>query len=244
MQQLTGSNHVGARRALEPSFAEMARYREAGFDLIPLHAWNKKDQRGRDRGKSPIDPTWQRRTYSADSVLERAQHSGLNVGFRIPADVVVLDVDPRNFPEGRDSLAEVTAALGIDLSVAPHVVTGSCGHHFYFRKPPDAQTLESLEQFPGIEFKTIGRQVVAAGSVHPCGGLYRWDEFSPDFTEMPDLPARALDAMLRPVREGLGQKLFMTDWNTSARRLGSFAENTWPPLATAMSVSASGDASP
>lgn len=63
MQQLTGSNHVGARRALEPSFAEMARYREAGFDLIPLHAWHKKDQRGRDRGKSPIDPTWQRRAY-------------------------------------------------------------------------------------------------------------------------------------------------------------------------------------
>lgn len=194
-------NHVGARRALEPSFAEMVRYREAGFDLIPLHAWNKKDQRGRDRGKSPIDPTWQRRAYSAESVLERAQHSGLNVGFRIPAGVVVLDVDPRNFPEGRDSLAEVTAALGIELSVAPHVVTGSGGHHFYFRKPADAQTLESLEQFPGIEFKTIGRQVVAAGSVHPCGNPYRWDEFSPDFADMPDLPATALEAVRRPVRE-------------------------------------------
>ena len=206
MQQLTGSNHVGARRALEPSFAEMARYREAGFDLIPLHAWNKKDQRGRDRGKSPIDPTWQRRAYSADSVLERARHSGLNVGFRIPADVVVLDVDPRNFPEGRDSLAEVTAALGIDLSVAPHVVTGSGGHHFYFRKPADAQTLESLEQFPGIEFKTIGRQVVAAGSVHPCGNPYRWDDFSPDFADMPDLPTTALDAVRRPVREHLGRE--------------------------------------
>lgn len=201
MQELTGTNHVGARRALEPSFAEMARYREAGFDLIPLHAWNKKDQRGRDRGKSPIDPTWQRRAYATDAVLERAQHSGLNVGFRIPADVVVLDVDPRNFNEGRDSLAEVTAALGIELSVAPHVVTGSGGHHFYFRKPADAQTLESLEQFPGIEFKTIGRQVVAAGSVHPCGNPYRWDEFSPDFADMPDLPATALDAVRRPVRE-------------------------------------------
>ena len=52
MQQLTGSNHVGARRALEPSFAEMARYREAGFDLIPLHAWHKKDQRGPGRRTS------------------------------------------------------------------------------------------------------------------------------------------------------------------------------------------------
>ncbi len=196
-----GINDAAGRDAATPSFGEMVRYREAGLDLIPLHAWNKKDQRGRDRGKTPIDPTWQRRAYSAEAVLERAQHSGLNVGFRIPSDVVVLDVDPRNFPEGRDSLAEVTAALGIELSVAPHVVTGSGGHHFYFRKPADMLTLESLEDFPGIEFKTSGRQVVAAGSVHPCGGLYRWDEFSPDLADMPDLPMTALDAVRRPVRE-------------------------------------------
>lgn len=30
-----------------------------------------------------------------------AQCSGLNLGVRLPADVVVVDVDPRNFPEGR-----------------------------------------------------------------------------------------------------------------------------------------------
>lgn len=195
------SNDAASSPRLTPSFDEMMRYCEAGLDLIPLHRWDKKDQHGRDRGKSPIDPTWQHRTYSADAVLERAQHSGLNVGFRIPADVVVLDVDPRNFTEGRDSLAEVTAALGIELSVAPHVVTGSGGHHFYFRKPADMQTLESLKAFPGIEFKTSGRQVVAAGSVHPCGGLYRWDEFSPDLADMPHLPTTALEAVRRPVHE-------------------------------------------
>lgn len=196
-----GINNAGAHRALKPLFAEMVRYREAKLDLIPLYAWHKKDQRGRERGKSPIDSTWQRRAYSAEAVLERAQRSSLNVGFRIPADVVVLDVDPRNFPEGRDSLAEVTAALGIELSVAPHVVTGSGGHHYYFRKPADVATLDSLEDFPGIEFKSRGRQVVAAGSVHPCGGFYRWDEFSPDLADMPDLPTSALDAVRRPVRE-------------------------------------------
>ena len=63
------------------------------------------------------------------------------------------------------------------------------------------QTLESLEGFPGIEFKSCGRQVVAAGSVHPCGGLYRWDEFSPDLADMPELPATALEAVRRTVHE-------------------------------------------
>ena len=199
-------DHAAASAHLTPSFDEMRRYREAALDLIPLHRWNQRDGRGRDRGKSPIDPTWQRRAYASDQVLDRARRGGLNVGFRIPADVVVLDVDPRNFPKGRDCLAEVTAALGIDLSVAPHVVTGSGGHHYYFRKPADARTLDSLEAFPGIEFKSRGRQVVAAGSVHPSGGRYVWDEFSPDLGDMPDLPPQALASIRRPERPAAGDR--------------------------------------
>lgn len=199
-------DHAAVSPHLTPSFDEMQRYREADLDLIPLHKWDRKDPRGRDRGKSPIDPTWQRRTYSTDEVLKRAQRGGLNVGFRIPADVVVLDVDPRNFPDGRDSLAEVTAALGIDLSVAPHVVTGSGGDHYYFHKPADARTLDSLADFPGIEFKSQGRQVVVAGSVHPSGRRYLWDEFSPDLGDMPDLPPTALAAIRRPDRPAVGDR--------------------------------------
>ncbi|WP_399697543.1 AAA family ATPase [Xenophilus sp.] len=199
-------DHAAASAHLTPSFDEMRRYREAALDLIPLHRWDQRDGRGRDRGKSPIDPTWQRRAYSPDQVLDRARRGGLNVGFRIPADVVVLDVDPRNFPQGRDCLAEVTTALGIDLSVAPHVVTGSGGHHYYFRKPADARTLDSLEAFPGIEFKSQGRQVVAAGSVHPSGGCYVWDDFSPDLGDMPELPPQALASIRRPERPAAGNR--------------------------------------
>lgn len=56
-------NHAAAPSRLTPSFDEMARYREAKLELIPLHRWNAVDAKGRDRGKSPIDPTWQHRAY-------------------------------------------------------------------------------------------------------------------------------------------------------------------------------------
>ena len=42
-------------------------------------------------------------------MLRRAERDGLNVGVRLPPTWMVLDVDPRNFPEGRDPLAHLLA---------------------------------------------------------------------------------------------------------------------------------------
>lgn len=100
--------------------------------------------------------------------------------------------------------------LRLDLSQAPHTVTGSGGHHYWFTKPTDVQLLDSLEDYPGVEFKSHGRQVVAAGSVHPCGRRYEWDDLSPDLDDAPELPATLLRLTRRPVRAhgdaaGLGE---------------------------------------
>ena len=153
------SNHAPAQAGLTPSFEAARAYRQARLELIPLRA----------RDKVPADRRWQAREYDDAQTLERAQCGGLNLGVRLPADVVVVDVDPRNFPEGHDSLAELAAAVGLDLASAPHVITGNLdqpGHHYYFRKPKGAVLLDSVEGFEGVEFKSLGRQVVAAGSVH------------------------------------------------------------------------------
>lgn len=115
----------------------------------------------------------------------------------------MVDVDPRNFPEGRDSLAELAAAVGLPLSSAPHVLTGNRdhpGHHYYFLKPAGVSLLDSVEGFEGVEFKSLGRQVVAVGSVHPTGGLYRWAPDSPPLHNMPDLPARLVEMARRAYR--------------------------------------------
>ncbi|WP_206212416.1 hypothetical protein, partial [Pseudomonas viridiflava] len=56
-----------------------------------------------------------------------------------------------------------------------------------FKKPADVSLMDSLQDYPGIEFKSFGRQVVATGSVHPGGqkevdpekaDYYRWDDFA------------------------------------------------------------------
>lgn len=170
----------------------------AGLTLIPLHVWNAVDARGRPRGKTPRDGEWQARDYDSREVLELAARHGLNVGVRLPSDWVVLDVDPRNFPQGRDALAELIRDVELDLSVAPHTITGSGGHHYWFRKPADAQVLDSLENYPVVEFKSIGRQVVAPGSIHPNGTPYRWDDLAPFPEEAPQLPEVLLRLIRRP----------------------------------------------
>jgi hypothetical protein len=188
---------------------DMAPYRGCGLHLIPLHAWNAVDKKGRDRGKTPRDAAWQAKEYDQDVVLELAGQ-GLNVGVRLPSTVLVLDVDPRNFPEGRDSLRELVKDARLDLSPCPHTITGSGGHHYWFRKPPDVSLLDSLEDYQGIEFKSLGRQVVATGSVHPNGRHYEWDDLAPSLDLMPPMPDNLLKLCRRPTRAhgeaaGLGE---------------------------------------
>lgn len=189
-----GINDAAGSAAATPSFEAASEYRRVRLDLIPL----------RRRDKMPADKRWQERVYDQGEVLERARRDGLNLGVRLPADVVVVDVDPRNFPEGRDSLAELAAAFDLPLASAPHVLTGNMEHpgqHFYFRKPAGAVLLDSLDGFEGVEFKSLGRQVVAPGSVHPTGGMYRWALDSPPLHDMPELPAKLVEAVRRPERK-------------------------------------------
>ena len=196
--------------ALLPRAADMHTYINSGLQLIPLHTWDAVDSKGRDRGKTPRDGAWQAREYDSHGVIELASKHGLNAGVRLPPTIMVLDVDPRNFPPGRDSLAEIVADLAIDLSLAPHVITGSGGHHYYFTKPADVDLLDSLESYQGIEFKSMGRQVVSAGSIHPCGKHYEWDDLAPGLDEMPPMPDTLLRFCRRPTRAhgdaaGLGE---------------------------------------
>ncbi|MGH1450471.1 MAG: bifunctional DNA primase/polymerase, partial [Pseudomonadaceae bacterium] len=186
-------NDAVNRPRLTPLFDSTDYYRRVRLDLIPL----------RTREKAPADRCWQQREYDQVATLERARRGGMNLGVRLPADVVVIDVDPRNFPEGRDPLTDLVDKIGLDLRTAPHVLTGNLehpGHHYYFRKPASAALLESIEGYEGIELKSFGRQVVAAGSVHPTGGRYEWAPDSPPLHDMPELPAQLVEMARRPER--------------------------------------------
>ncbi|WP_311260609.1 bifunctional DNA primase/polymerase [Xanthomonas sp. WCS2017Cala2-12] len=201
------NNDAAGISVRKPSFDVEGLIR-AGLTLIPLHRWNAKDARGRSRGKTPRDGAWTSRDYESREVLEQARRDGLNLGVRLPPTWMVLDVDPRNFggkddpgnAAGRDPLAELARDARLDLSACPHTVTGSGGHHYWFRKPADVQVLDSLEDYPGVEFKSHGRQVVAPGSIHPNGRRYEWDDFAPFPDEAPQAPDTLLRLIRRPTR--------------------------------------------
>lgn len=120
---------------------------------------------------------------------------------------LVVDVDPRNFPDGEtldtdNPLRRLCAAVGLDPDAYPTVVTGSGGLHLYMTKPTDVALLDTHPDYPGVEFKSRGRQVVAAGSVHPDTCVtYVWDPLGMGLlaSGAPEAPSALVELARRPM---------------------------------------------
>lgn len=190
-----------------PSFQpdQLDAYEGSGHELIPLHAPGDLDQRGRAVGKAPLHRGWRSAQPLTVAQARDSMDGGRNVGVRLrPCDLVV-DVDPRNFAEGDDPVSRLESDLAIDLENFPMVRTGSGGLHVYMRLPEGCSTVETLAAYPGIEFKAHGRQVVAAGSVHPdTGEAYRWEDpvLGVPVGRAPAVPVALLDRLRRPGAPG------------------------------------------
>lgn len=183
---------------------QLKQYLDCDSDLIPLHIWNKQTNRKgkiQQRGKTPLYGKWMSRDKNVAETLKLAD-KGYNVGYRLSTTDLIIDVDPRNFEEDDNALERLCEFLGVfDLSeIAPTVITGSGGYHYYMTKPADFDCKELLEQFKGIEFKTIGRQVVCAGSKHPNGNYYKWDTNGIELWEAPTVPKKLLKLLKREVQ--------------------------------------------
>lgn len=213
-----------------PSFGfrpqEFDAFRGTDYELIPLHAPDALDARGRSIGKAPFKG-W--RTGPTLTIDEAKRHvaEGSNVGVRLRPSDLVIDVDPRNFAPGDDPVARLEAALDISLDAWPHVVTGSRGHHYYMTVPDGFVARDTVEEFLGIEFKGHGRQVVAPGSSHPdTRQPYLWDD-DPLGTEMGPSVKRAPDGLLslieRPSASGPTEA-----GEYSAEQLGDMLEGLDP----------------
>ena len=129
-------------------------YTDTGYILTPL------------RGKVPLIKDWVKTEY--DPFLSPDEIKG-NYGVVLQDDDIIVDVDPRNFPKGENSLSKLIEDLGVEKSefLTFTVKTGGGGLHLYFKKPVDFKIRGSLKEYRGIEFKTKGQQIVGAGSVHP-----------------------------------------------------------------------------
>jgi hypothetical protein len=185
----------------------MRRY-PASFELIPLHAHYAKSKRfGRVMldGKRPLHNDWTRRNYSTRKTIESAESGNHNTGVRLTDEQLVLDIDPRN--GGEEGFLSLCFNLGLNPDKWPHVITGSGGHHYYLSKPKDVLVVDTLESYPGCEFKSRGRQVVAAGSIHPeTHKHYVWDFEGADIEDaLPPCPRNLLNLIRRPDRVADGE---------------------------------------
>jgi P4 family phage/plasmid primase-like protien len=158
---------------------QLSVYLERNADLIPIHTWNKQIK-GKVRGKTPLHSDWTTKQYPSgkhNSWIE----SGFNLGYRIPANELIVDMDPRNYKgeECEELIAELFGFFDWEelMEELPTVKTGGGGYHIYCALPDgvDYRFLrETLEEYPGVEFKRKGRQVLCAGSKHPSGEYYKW----------------------------------------------------------------------
>lgn len=98
-----------------------------------------------------------------------------NIGARVPRDLVVLDIDPRN--GGADSLVQLVDLLGgLPPTLTAVTGRGDGGHHRYFLRP-----VGKLKGKPGdgIDLKVNGYMVMPP-SIHPeTGKPYQWIDRDP-----------------------------------------------------------------
>lgn len=214
------------------------------LDFIPLHAPHDVDAKGRPCGKAPLLAGWRRAAPMTESEVAAHLASGGNIGARLRDDQLVIDADPRNYRAGDDALARLRRDFA--LPDGPTVETGGGGLHIYMRKPAGLRLRDALEEYPGVEFKTLGRQVVAPPSIHPNGQPYRWDPLFGADVVAPDAPDSLLSALRRPPTasvstggEWTAEKLSMILEGLDARDFGT--NDLWLPIAMASHYETGGD---
>lgn len=160
-------------------------YVSAGFRVFPVS------------GKIPTVKAWQKIEYSAKVNLNKFS---ANFGVALDNTHLVVDVDPRNFalkntddPNANrvNSFDALCAELKVDLMKECKFIvqTGSGGHHLYFTKSDKILIKNSLKEYPGVEFKSIGQYVVGYGSIHPTTkATYKIIKGSPaELSSAPDI---------------------------------------------------------
>jgi hypothetical protein len=201
MATASHSNRIPSPQPLRP-------LAKLGYELIPLHQPSAINAKAARLGKVPVGRDWRKRpAFTFEQAAEHMRGGG-NIGVRLRPIDLVVDVDPRNFPVQSTSevtanpVAALEARFGFTLRSYPTVETGGGGSHHYMRLATplndDVRLHNALTDFGGVEFKSVGRQVVAPGSVHPDSGMpYRWATDASLGGEVPFAPPSLVAALTR-----------------------------------------------
>lgn len=183
--------------ATAPNPVHVRAYFDAGLPLFPLNNWNARRRNPRTgaqehAGKTPLLRDWRIGTPAVEKpehITDRMARGG-NAGVRLPSDWIVIDRDPRNGATD-EVWRRFCADFSIDEKNCPRVESGrgDGGYHLYFRNPQRLRIRKGLADYPGIDFLSEGRYVVAAGSLHPDTGREYQLRGSVSFKEAPAAPA-------------------------------------------------------
>lgn len=165
------------------------------------------------KDKIPVVSGWKNRKADILTVYAEEKLYTMNDAYGIvlrPQDLVI-DIDPRNFKDNINPWKKLKTDLGLSSVAPPAVLTGGGGAHLYFRKPEDIDIVLKLKEYPGLDFKSGGRNkgayVVGPGSNHASGKRYTLREGS-DLANIPDIPPAILDLIIktahRRAEEGTG----------------------------------------
>ncbi len=181
----------------------IAKFKDAGLVLVKL----------RPNSKRPIEPNWTKLPFRSKFNTQN------NYGIVLQHDMIVVDVDPRNFKKDDNSFQRLKEDVGLCKTFS--VKTGSGGYHFFYRKPASLITKKLVDGYQGIEFLTKGQQVVGVGSIHPdTKGMYKPHNGS-KLADMVDAPPQLLNLICETHQKTqaprLRQAKYMEDEATVSR---------------------------
>ena len=120
--------------------------------------------------KSPNRQGWPSIQDRYEDVIKEYDPSQHNkVGWILDAEHLVIDIDTHDpKKDGYESLARLSKEIGVDLydNATVIVKSPSGGAHLYFWKDPDVKLPKSCEKYAGLDFLSLGCQVITAGSYH------------------------------------------------------------------------------
>lgn len=156
----------------------------AGHDLIIVEK----------NGKAPVQKAWTTRPRNTGERLKRAIEEGYNLGIRLKATDLVIDVDVKNDAQGELSWKRLCKRFP-SLAQIPHTTTTpSGGFHIWMTKEATDKISKTNKEYPGIDFLSKGAQVLIGGCTTP-NGVYT-DLGNDKHYPMPLNMAREMDVIL------------------------------------------------
>jgi len=206
----------------------LRKYAHAGRRVTPLG-------RGPE-GKMPIHENWQETPYVRDIEKREKQFKGALWGFVLDATDLIVDIDKRN--GGLKSLKRFKKNTGLDLvKKCKFIVRTGSGNsfHLYFTKPGDIPTRESLKDsdgkpYKGIEFKTVGRQVVGPGSINKKTKKEYTVEKGESIDDVTEAPAELVELLFRERAEIIQKEAVYDDSKANKKSFARRCKDAEPAI--------------